>query len=75
MPAGYSGCQYTWFRYVGSRTPMETYSTRYFVDGRLQWIRSREQLCVYEVGVLSPNKSFGADICPASEVLALTPKE
>lgn len=71
IPAGYSGCQYTWFRYVGSRTPMETYSTRYFVDGRLQWIRNREHLCIYEAGVLNTGKSFGARYCPASEALAL----
>ena len=75
IPAGYSGCQYTWFRYVGSRTPMETYSTRYFVDGRLQWTRDRARLCIYEAGVLSTSKSFGASHCPGSEALALRLKD
>ncbi|RST47076.1 hypothetical protein EJI01_28180 [Variovorax sp. MHTC-1] len=67
IPTGYSGCQYSWFRYVGSRAPMTSHSTSYFLNGSLQWLRTQEMLCTYEAGALVVAKSFSARICPPSE--------
>jgi hypothetical protein len=70
VPAGYSGCRYSWSRFVGSTAPMTTDATSYFLGGSLQWLRTPEMLCTYQGGALVAEKSFGARICPASEAIA-----
>ncbi|MES2248460.1 MAG: hypothetical protein V4645_14350 [Pseudomonadota bacterium] len=70
IPAGYTGCRYSWSRFIGSRAPMAPDATSHFQNGRLQWLRTPEMLCTYEAGALVAGKSFGAHICPASEAVA-----
>jgi hypothetical protein len=73
IPAGYTGCQYTWVRDVGSLAPMQTLWTTYFVGGSVRWHGTSERLCMYEAGQLDAKKSFAAEYCPLFAVDALRP--
>lgn len=70
VPTGYSGCRYSWSRFIGSAAPMTSDATSYFLSGRLQWLRTPEMFCTYKGGALVAEESFGAHICPASETIA-----
>lgn len=66
VPTGYSGCNYLWYRFVGSREPMTLIATAFFQDGRLRWHNTKDRFCAYENGALAK----GAPIdhrCPDSE--------
>ena len=66
VPTGYSGCNYLWYRYVGSREPMTLIATAFFQDGRLRWHNTKDRFCAYESGALAKGEPI-AHRCPASE--------